>query len=166
MVVKHYDASGSRTNTFSSRPKKMHRMKQMRSISYDSSSSDTVSVVRDGTWLASSSNLLSTFWNDVESVLLNAISPEWQLLPPSDRHTGNWLQEVACRSKNNTLLSRSIRALSATYVGKVTGATDLIMMGQSYYATALGDMRRLLLEDDNDIASVQSAAMLLTFFEV
>ncbi|CAD0100402.1 unnamed protein product, partial [Aureobasidium mustum] len=166
LVVKHYDASGSRTNNFSSCPKQMHRVKQTRSISCDSRCCDTVSIVTDETWLPSSSNLLSSFWSDVESVLLSAISPEWQLLPPSDRHTGKWLQEVVYRSKNSTLLSRSIRALSATYVGKVTGAIDLIMVGQSYYATALGDMRRLLSENDDDIASVQSAAMLLTFFEL
>lgn len=157
MIIKHYDASGSRTNDFSSRPKRTDQLKRVENVQL-CNIDDTIPFPSPTT--------LGTFWTQAESILKSAISPEWQILPPSQRYTGIWLEEVVCRAKNDILLSHSTRALSSLYLGSTTGAKDMILTGQSHYAAALRTMQISLSESTHDVSNIQSAAMLLTFFEV
>lgn len=166
MIIKHYDASGSRTNDFSSKPKRTNRMKRVEDVQVRGGPFESTAINVDNTSPLPPTTILGTFWKQAESMLLFALSPDWQILPLSQRHTGIWLEEVVCRARNDILLSHSIRALSSLYLGSITGAKDMTLIGRSHYAAALRTMQISLSESAQDISNIQSAAMLLTFFEV
>lgn len=166
MIIKHYDAFGSRTNHYSSKPQRTDRMKRVEEVQLCGDSFGARLVNINNTLSLSSPTILGTFWNQAESMLLFALSPDWQILPPSQRHTGIWLEEVVCRARKDILLSHSIRALSSLYIGSITGAKDMTLIGQSHYAAALRIMQISLSGSTQDVSNIQSAAMLLTFFEV
>lgn len=157
MILKHYNAGGSRTNTFKLSPEqKDHTVRQK------SSDRSTGPVLL----AAESPSLSSIYANQAVSTLVVAISPEWQVLLPSQRYTRIWLQEVIHRANNDALLHHSARALSLLYLGITTGARDVLLAAQSSYTSALKKMQSAISHRDQALTNVQSAAMLLTFFEV
>lgn len=165
MVIKYYNSSGLRTNNFSSISKRTDPVGQVKHVPLRSRCFDAASKDADKFALPTPITL-STFWDEAESALLSAISPEWQVLLPSQRHTRIWLQEIACRAKNDSLLSHAIRALSSLYLGTTRGAQGLILTAQAQYTSSLKIMISVLSKPCQDISNVQSAAILLTFFEV
>ena len=165
LILKHYNAAGSRTNTFEPDFKRIDRI--MGPDSSNSSSGAWIPLTLSTNELPSASPSLSNiFTKQAVSTLLVAISPEWQVLPPSQRYTRTWLQEVVRRADSDALLNRATLALSLLYLGSTIGAQDIIMAAQTKYTSALREMQRVISNGVQSWTSIQSAAMLLTFFEV
>lgn len=163
MILKHYDADGSRTNTFKPSPKREYHGLRQQSTNC---SKGPISLDTDKLRFISPS-LSSIFAKQAVSTLVVAISPEWQVLLPSQRYTRTWLQEVIQRADDDdALLHYSIRALSLLYLGSITHVQDVLISAQSSYTSALKEMQSLISDGNQAFASIQSAAMLLTFFEV
>lgn len=162
MILKHYDAGGSRTNTFRSNPKPPDGV-----LRQDGSNLPRAPVSFTGDKLLFVSPSISTILaNQAVAALMVAISPEWQVLVPSQRYTRIWLHEVVQRADNDALLRHSTRALSLLYLGIMTSTQDVIVAAQSSYTSALKKMQSVISHGNRAFANIQSAAMLLTFFEV
>lgn len=165
MILRHYNAGGLRTNTFKSSPKRVDLTVRQDSSSLSSGSGLLLSHITDKLSFVSPS-LSSIFTNQAVSTLIVSISPEWQILPPSQRYTRIWLQEVVRRAETDTLLTYATRALSLLCLGRTTGAQDMITAAQTIYTSALKRMHCVISGGIRAFANIQSAAMLLTYFEV
>lgn len=162
MILKYYDAGGSRTNTFRSKPKRIDGV-----LRQDSSNLPRAPVSFTGDKLLFVSPSISTiFANQAVPALIVAISPEWQVLVPTQRYTRIWLHEVVQRADNDALLRHSTRALSLLYLGIITRTQHTIVAAYFSYTSALKKMQSMISNGNQAFANIQSAAMLLTFFEV
>ncbi|KAH0294279.1 hypothetical protein M436DRAFT_46941 [Aureobasidium namibiae CBS 147.97] len=162
IILKHYDADGSRTNSFkSSLEQKDHMVRR----SSTNCSKGSKSLITDKLF-STSPSVVSIFTNQVVSTMIVAISPEWQVLLPSQRYTRIWLQEVITRAESDTLLRSSARALSLLCLGITTGAQDVMIVAQSNYTSALKKMQSVISRGNQAFANIQSAAMLLAFYEL
>ena len=94
-----------------------------------------------------------------------ALSPIWQEIPGSLRHTGNWLTQVMHRMGTEPMLRTSIRALAKLHLGYLMKDQGPMQQSRVDYAKALMQLQTSLSGRHN-ASNVQSTAMILTYYEV
>lgn len=100
--------------------------------------------------------------------LMNAFFPRPSnpVLPPESRYTESWLSLVNARTGTNASLDLSVRSLVCLYNGLSNNDERMTNVGRSIYVNALVSLRNDLIKGTSSHSDIQSATMMLTFYEV